>query len=121
MYMYTVIVGDTVSIKLLLWVFDLYRSRLVLSESLAHQSPRSPFRRAPSSIMSRTRSGSTSTVPFEQETQELLETAWSDIQRLREKEERKVGRESVGGVKGRVGRDRGRGGRGRGENVQGMK
>ena len=96
MYMYTVIVGDTVSIKLLLWVFDLYRSRLVLSESLAHQSPRSPFRRAPSSIMSRTRSGSTSTVPFEQETQELLETAWSDIQRLREKEERKVGRESVG-------------------------
>lgn len=101
MCMCTMIVGDTVSIKLLMiimWVFDLYRSRLVLSESLAHQSPRSPFRRAPSSIMSRTRSGSTSTVPFEQETQELLETAWSDIQRLREKEERKVGRESVGGT-----------------------
>lgn len=42
--------------------------------------------------MSRTRSGSVSTVPFDQETQELLDTARSDIQRLREKEERKVGR-----------------------------
>ena len=41
--------------------------------------------------MSRTRSGSVSTVPFDQETQELLDTARSDIQRLREKEERKVG------------------------------
>ena len=71
------------------------RSRLVLSESLAHQSPHSPFRRAPSSVMSRTRSGSVSTVPFDQETQELLDTARTDIQRLREKEERKVGWDTV--------------------------
>ena len=71
------------------------RSRLVLSESLAHQNPHSPFRRAPSSVMSRVRSGSVSTVPFDQETQDLLDTARTDIQRLREKEERKVGWDTV--------------------------
>ena len=71
------------------------RSRLVLSESLAHQNPHSPFRRAPSTVMSRTRSGSVSTVPFDQETQDLLDVARTDIQRLREKEEKKVGKERV--------------------------
>ena len=49
--------------------------------------------------MSRTRSGSVSTIPFDQETQELLDTARSDIQRLREKEERKVGWDTVYKVK----------------------
>ena len=49
--------------------------------------------------MSRTRSGSVSTIPFDQETQELLDTARSDIQRLREKEERKVGGDTVYKVK----------------------
>lgn len=60
-----------------------------MSESLAHQSPGSPFRRAPSTI-SRGRLGSASTVPFKQETESLLDQARNDIQRLREIEERKV-------------------------------
>ena len=61
-----------------------------MSESLAHQSPGSPFRRAPSSV-SRARLGSASTVvPFDHATDDLLQHARDDIQRLREREERKV-------------------------------
>ena len=48
-----------------------------------------PLRRAPSSVRM-PRLGSASAMPFEQETEDLLETARSDIQRLREREERKV-------------------------------
>lgn len=70
----------------------------MLSESLAQQSPRSPFRRAPSTLqrgVSRGnlsgRTGSVSAVPLEQETDDLLNIARNNIQRLREQEERKVG------------------------------
>ncbi len=69
----------------------LYRSRLVLSESLAAQSPRSPFRRAPSTLRrgaSRgvlTRGGSR-----DQDIEGLLNVARSDIQRLRQQESTKV-------------------------------
>ena len=59
-----------------------------MSESLAHQSPQSPFRRAPSMVKGR--SGSVSTLPFNQETEDLLEVARTNIQRLREKEDKKV-------------------------------
>ena len=74
------------------------RSRLVLSESLGRQNPSSPYRRPPSlvlqgrqpSLLQQTRSGSVSVMPFNQETSELLETARSDIVRLRQRQDRKV-------------------------------
>ena len=70
----------------------------MLSESLAQQSPRSPFRRAPSTLqrgasrgMLSSRTGSVSAAPLEQQTDDLLNVARNNIQRLREQEERKVG------------------------------
>ena len=88
-----------------------------MSESMAHQAPRSPFRRAPSTLHTSTAhpslshrvgggggggggrgeglGGSTSTVPFDQATEDLLELTRTNIQKLREQEERKVGKTSV--------------------------
>lgn len=64
-----------------------------MSESLAHQNPHSPFRRAPSMIRQQSRTGRTASVSsgaFEQQTDDLLQLARTNIQKLREKEEKKV-------------------------------
>lgn len=69
------------------------RSRLVMSESLAHQNPHSPFRRAPSMVRQQSRAGRTGSVSsgaFEQQTDDLIQVARTNIQKLREKEEKKV-------------------------------
>ena len=69
------------------------RSRLVMSESLAQQNPRSPFRRAPSMVRQQSRVGRTGSVSsgaFEQQTDDLIQLARTNIQKLREKEEKKV-------------------------------
>ena len=73
------------------WYFN--RSRLVMSESLAQQNPHSPFRRAPSMVHQPSRSGRTGSVSsgaFEQETDDLLQVARTNIQKLREREGKKV-------------------------------
>ncbi|XP_064385434.1 kinesin-like protein KIF21A [Halichondria panicea] len=64
------------------------KSRLVLSESLAAQSPRSPFRRAPSTL-ARGASRGALTRGASHDIEGLLSVARSDIQRLREQEETK--------------------------------
>lgn len=64
-----------------------------MSESLAQQNPRSPFRRAPSMLRQQSRVGRTGSVSsgaFEQQTDDLLQVARTNIQKLREKEEKKV-------------------------------
>lgn len=64
-----------------------------MSESLAQQNPRSPFRRAPSMVRQQSRVGRTGSVSsgaFEQQTDDLLQLARTNIQKLREKEEKKV-------------------------------
>ena len=64
-----------------------------MSESLAQQNPRSPFRRAPSMVRQQSRvsrTGSVSSGAFEQQTDDLLQLARTNIQKLREKEEKKV-------------------------------
>ena len=64
-----------------------------MSESLAQQNPRSPFRRAPSMVRQQSRAGrigSVSTGAFEQQTDDLIQIARTNIQKLREKEEKKV-------------------------------
>ncbi len=58
------------------------KSRLVLSESLAQQNPKSPFRRAPSSLSRGLTSRGT-----DGDTQQLLSLAKGNIQRLMEQEE----------------------------------
>ena len=73
------------------------RSRLVLSESLGHHNPSSPYRRPPSMVLHHgrppslmQRQSSNNVLPFNQETSELLETARSDIVRLKLRKDRKV-------------------------------
>ena len=64
-----------------------------MSESLAHQNPRSPFRRAPSMVRQQSRSGrlgSVSSGAFEQQTDDLIQMARTNIQKLRVKEEKMV-------------------------------
>ena len=64
-----------------------------MSESLAQQNPRSPFRRAPSMVRQQSRVGrvgSVSSGAFEQQTDDLIQLARTNIQKLREKEEKKV-------------------------------
>ena len=64
-----------------------------MSESLAQQNPRSPFRRAPSMVRQQSRVGRTGSVSsgaFEQQTDDLIQLARTNIQKLREKEEKKV-------------------------------
>ena len=65
------------------------RSRLVLSESLGRHNPSSPYRRPPSMVL-QGRQSSLTTLPFNQETSELLQTARSDITRLKRRQDRKV-------------------------------
>ncbi|CAI8031369.1 Kinesin-like protein KIF21B, partial [Geodia barretti] len=71
------------------------KSRLVLSESLGHHNPSSPYRRPPSMVL-QGRQSSLTTLPFNQETSELLQTARSDITRLKRRQDRK-GSESESG------------------------
>ncbi len=64
-----------------------------MSESLAQQNPRSPFRRAPSMVRQQSRVGRTGSVSsgaFEQQTDDLIQLARTNIQKLRQKEEKKV-------------------------------
>lgn len=64
-----------------------------MSESLARQNPRSPFRRAPSMVRQQSRSGRTESVSsgaFDQQTDDLLQLARTNIQKLKVKEEKKV-------------------------------
>lgn len=64
-----------------------------MSESLAQQNPRSPFRRAPSMVRQQSRVGrvgSVSSGAFEQQTDDLIQLARTNIQKLREKEDKKV-------------------------------
>lgn len=57
-----------------------YRSRLILSESLAHQNPRSPFRRAPSTIFHDQHSQD---APTGGNTDDLLKAAKENIAKLK--------------------------------------
>ena len=64
-----------------------------MSESLARQNPHSPFRRAPSMVRQQSRTSRTESVSsgaFEQQTDDLLQLARTNIQKLRVKEEKKV-------------------------------
>ena len=64
-----------------------------MSESLARQNPHSPFRRAPSMVRQQSRISRTESVSsgaFEQQTDDLLQLARTNIQKLRVKEEKKV-------------------------------
>ena len=64
-----------------------------MSESLARQNPQSPFRRAPSMVRQQSRSIRTESVSsgaFEQQTDDLLQLARTNIQKLKVKEEKKV-------------------------------
>ena len=62
-----------------------------MSESLAAQSPRSPFRRAPSTLTrGLSRGVLTRGASRDQDIEGLLSVARSDIQRLREQESTKV-------------------------------
>lgn len=65
----------------------LYRSRLILSESLARQNPQSPFRRAPSTFLKNQygKVGATSTMPVSSDTEELLKIAKDNIRNLKQK------------------------------------
>ncbi len=60
-----------------------------MSESLAHQNPQSPFRRAPSTMMSHHYGNpGVKAVPFNMdnmETEDLLKVAKNDIEKLKEK------------------------------------
>ena len=66
----------------------IYRSRLILSESLAHQNPCSPFRRAPSTLVHREQTNQDGYLPFSMETDDLLRVAKTNIERLKMKEKR---------------------------------
>ena len=57
-----------------------------MSETLARQNPSSPFRRAPSSVL--TRAATTSALSLQQENEEVLRLARDDLQKLREREEK---------------------------------
>ena len=71
----------------------LFRSQIVLSESLSRQSPKSPYRRAPSAFVKY--SGSSPALPMvppinlEESTENVLKVAKSEIARLNQKLERK--------------------------------
>ena len=65
-----------------------------MSESLAQQNPRSPFRRAPSMVRQQSRVGRTGSVSsgaFEQQTDDLIQLA--RIRRQKERKERERKRE----------------------------
>ena len=70
-----------------------FRSQIVLSESLSRQSPKSPYRRAPSAFVKY--SGSSPALPMvppinlEESTENVLKVAKSEIARLNQKLERK--------------------------------
>lgn len=64
-------------------VFYVFRSRLILSESLARHNPQSPFRRAPSILQKQFSKGGG--VYPEAETDELLKMAKDNIKLLKQK------------------------------------
>ena len=69
-----------------------------MSESLARQNPQSPFRRAPSMVRQQSRTGRTESVSsgaFEQQTDDLLQLARTNIQKLKVKEEKKASQQCV--------------------------
>ena len=70
------------------------RAQLCLSESLAAQAPKSPFRRAPSSVVSFTSKPDhiirlPSADVMEETTEDILKVAKHDLSRLKLKEHRK--------------------------------
>lgn len=58
-----------------------------MSESLAHQNPHSPYRRAPSTVFhdhhAHVGDYSSGTVPFKMETEDLLKVAKDNIEKLK--------------------------------------
>ena len=77
-----------------------YRAQVCISESLATQMPKSPFRRPPSSVVSFTsKSDHVVRLPsadiVEETTEDILKVAKDDLSRLKLKEHRK--RVSVAG------------------------